>query len=72
MGSRALEGVDQTTTCARGRRLDLASFYSLMAETCFTLAGLWWTVVDKHPEWKRDRRRRKLTGDPQVNKSTPS
>lgn len=33
-----------------------------MAVTCFTLVGLWWTVVAKHPEWKVDRRRRKLAG----------
>lgn len=42
--------------------MDLSAFYSLMAVTCFTLVGLWWTVVEKHPEWKTDRRLRKLAG----------
>ncbi|MFT3832557.1 MAG: hypothetical protein QM711_04445 [Micropruina sp.] len=42
--------------------MDLSSFYSLMAVTCFTLVGLWWTVVERHPEWKVDRTRRRLAG----------
>lgn len=42
--------------------MELAAFYSLMAITCFTLVGLWWTVVERHPDWKTDRRSRKLAG----------
>jgi hypothetical protein len=42
--------------------MDLADFYSLMSITCFTLVGLWWTVVEKHTPWKTDRRRRRLAG----------
>ena len=42
--------------------MDLAGFYSLMAVTCFTLVGLWWTVVERHPEWKRDAKARRLAG----------
>ncbi len=42
--------------------MDLSSFYSLMAVTCFTLVGLWWTVIERHPEWKVDRTRRRLAG----------
>lgn len=42
--------------------MDLSAFYSLMAVTCFTLVGLWWTVVEKHPEWKVTGRSRKLAG----------
>lgn len=42
--------------------MDLSAFYSLMAVTCFTLVGLWWTVVERHPGWKTDRRLRKLAG----------
>jgi hypothetical protein len=42
--------------------MDLSSFYSLMAVTCFTLVGLWWTVIERHPEWKADRTRRRLAG----------
>ncbi len=42
--------------------MDLTDFYSLMAITCFTLVGLWWTVVERHPAWKVDQRRRRLAG----------
>jgi len=42
--------------------MDLASFYALMSITCFTLVGLWWTVLERHPEWKADPQRRKLAG----------
>lgn len=42
--------------------MDLTEFYALMAVTCFTLVGLWWTVVEKHPGWKSDHRSRKLAG----------
>ncbi len=42
--------------------MDLSSFYSLMAVTCFTLVGLWWTVIERHPEWKAERTRRSLAG----------
>lgn len=42
--------------------MSLADFYSLMSVTCFTLVGLWWTVVERHPEWKSDPRRRSLAG----------
>lgn len=42
--------------------MDLGTFYALMSGTCFTLVGLWWTVVERHPDWKGDPRRRKLAG----------
>lgn len=42
--------------------MDLAAFYTLMSVTCFTLVGLWWTVIERHPEWKGDPARRKLAG----------
>ncbi len=42
--------------------MDLADFYTLMAVTCFTLVGLWWTVVERHPGWKVDPLRRRLAG----------
>ena len=42
--------------------MDLADFYSLMAVTCFTLVGLWWTVVERHPDWKTEPRLRRLAG----------
>ena len=31
--------------------MDLATFYATVSATGFTLLGLWWVVVDKHPEW---------------------
>lgn len=43
-------------------QMDLGTFYALMAGTCFTLVGLWWTVVERHPAWKRERTRRTLAG----------
>ena len=42
--------------------MDLSAFYSLMAVTSFTLVGLWWTVVERHPEWKAAGARRRLAG----------
>lgn len=42
--------------------MDLSAFYSLMAVTCFTLVGLWWTVIERHPDWKADPTRRRLAG----------
>ncbi|MFT4108912.1 hypothetical protein [Propionicimonas sp.] len=42
--------------------MDLADFYTLMSVTCFTLVGLWWTVIERHSEWKVDPGRRKLAG----------
>lgn len=42
--------------------MDLSAFYSLMSVTCFTLVGLWWTVIQRHPEWKTDPTRRRLSG----------
>lgn len=35
--------------------MDLATFYATVSATGFTLLGLWWVVVDKHPEWFADR-----------------
>lgn len=42
--------------------MDLATFYALMSVTCFTLVGLWWTAIEKHGEWRDDRRLRRLAG----------
>ena len=42
--------------------MDLSTFYALVAGTCFTLVGLWWNVVDKHPFWHKDREARRLAG----------
>ncbi|WP_194793205.1 hypothetical protein [Raineyella fluvialis] len=42
--------------------MDLRAFYVLMAATSFTLVGLWWTVIQKHPDWKSSPRQRALAG----------
>jgi hypothetical protein len=31
--------------------MDLTAFYATVSGVGFTLLGLWWIVVDKHPEW---------------------
>ncbi|MCW2758529.1 MAG: hypothetical protein JWO46_2275 [Nocardioidaceae bacterium] len=42
------------------RRVDLTGFYATVSATGFTLLGLWWVVVDKHPEWFEDRVRARM------------
>ncbi len=42
--------------------MDLSTFYALMSATCFTLVGLWWTVVERRPGWRDDAARRRLAG----------
>ncbi len=42
--------------------MDLGTFYALMSVTCFTLVGLWWTVVERHPAWRSDQRLRRMAG----------
>jgi len=40
--------------------MDVSTFYALFSATCFTLTGLWWTVVERHEHWlsrPADRRR---------------
>ena len=43
-------------------RMVLGTFYALMSVTCFTLVGLWWTVVERLPAWRTDRRLRRMAG----------
>ena len=31
--------------------MDLNTFYAVTSATCFTLVGLWWSVVKSKPEW---------------------
>jgi len=31
--------------------MDVNTFYAVTAATCFTLVGLWWSVIKDHPEW---------------------
>jgi hypothetical protein len=34
--------------------VDTSTFYALFSATCFTLTGLWWTVVERHEHWLRE------------------
>src|SRR5215203_4914435 len=31
--------------------MDVSTFYALFAATCFTLTGLWWTVIERNRGW---------------------
>ncbi|MFG2296150.1 hypothetical protein [Streptomyces sp. NPDC048603] len=42
--------------------MDVNTFYALFSATCFTLVGLWWNVVQSHPEWMREPGLRRITG----------
>ena len=43
--------------------MDTNTFYSIVTGTCFTLVGLWWTVVKSRTEWiKNDQMRRLASG----------
>ena len=33
--------------------MDISTFYALFSATCFTLLGLWWSVVQRHEDWLR-------------------
>ncbi len=38
------------------------TFYAITAATCFTLVGLWWSVVKDKPEWLKDEAKKRLAG----------
>ena len=42
--------------------MDISTFYALTAATCFTLVGLWWSVVKDKPEWFEDEAKKRLAG----------
>ena len=42
--------------------MDTNLFYAITAASCFTLVGLWWSVVKSKPEWLKDEARRRLAG----------
>ena len=42
--------------------MDIQAFYALFAATCFTLVGLWWTVVKSRPDWIANDGTRNLAG----------
>ena len=42
--------------------MDTNTFYAVTAATCFTLVGLWWSVVKSKPEWLVREETRRLAG----------
>ena len=42
--------------------MDISTFYALVSATCFTLVGLWWSVVKDKPEWFQDETMKRLAG----------
>jgi hypothetical protein len=42
--------------------MDTNTFYAVTAATCFTLVGLWWSVVKSKPEWVANEATRRLAG----------
>ncbi len=42
--------------------MDISTFYAVTAATCFTLVGLWWSVVKSKPEWIASETTRRLAG----------
>jgi hypothetical protein len=42
--------------------MDVNIFYAVTSATCFTLVGLWWSVVKSKQEWLRNETTRRLAG----------
>jgi len=42
--------------------MDVSTFYAVTSATCFTLVGLWWSVVKDKSEWFRDEAKKRLAG----------
>ncbi len=42
--------------------MDVSTFYALFSATCFTLVGLWWTVIDRNRRWLREPPTRRRVG----------
>ena len=42
--------------------MDTNTFYAVTAATCFTLVGLWWSVVKSRPEWLVKEETKRLAG----------
>jgi hypothetical protein len=40
--------------------MDTNTFYAVTSATCFTLVGLWWSVVKDKAEWFRDEAKKRL------------
>jgi hypothetical protein len=42
--------------------MDISTFYALFSATCFTLLGLWWTVLQLNSAWIGDADERRAVG----------
>jgi hypothetical protein len=42
--------------------MDISTFYALFSATCFTLVGLWWTLLMANPLWMREPALRRACG----------
>jgi hypothetical protein len=42
--------------------MDISTFYGFTSATCFTLVGLWWSVVQGRPAWRTDEAQKRLAG----------
>ena len=42
--------------------MEINTFYAVTSATCFTLVGLWWSVVQNRREWFQDEVTRRLAG----------
>jgi len=42
--------------------MDINTFYAVTAATCFTLVGLWWSVVKDNPAWFEDEATKRMAG----------
>src|SRR5512143_2534404 len=42
--------------------MDINTFYAVTSVTCFTLVGLWWSVVKDKADWMKDEAKKRLAG----------
>jgi hypothetical protein len=42
--------------------MDISTFYAVTSAICFTLVGLWWSVVKDKSQWFADEARKRLAG----------
>jgi hypothetical protein len=42
--------------------MDITTFYAVTAATCFTLVGLWWSVVKSKKEWLDNEAMKRMAG----------
>lgn len=42
--------------------MDTNTFYAITAATCFTLVGLWWSVVKDRSDWLKNESTKRLAG----------